>query len=210
MNPHTEKLEGLLHAQAMALADQHLHNAHEASEQIRQELQGRLRKLEDREEKHYQQEAERLCRQILQASKLRMDSEHDRLRWALAQSALGEVRKRLEQLTEDLPRYHEVLQGYLAEAAQAMPDGELVAELNPRDLEALRPAWDRMAAESAPGRKLELAALSHHASGGMLVRTRDGRLRVDNTFEGRIERLQDEVLGVIIDRLFNHQTGGGA
>jgi V/A-type H+-transporting ATPase subunit E len=208
MSQHTEKLEGLLAAQAMALADQHLHRAHEASEQINLELQARLRKLEEGEEQRYQLEAERLCRQIIQASKLRIDSEHDRLRWALAQDVLHAVNMRLEKLTQDAPRYHEVLQGYLAEAAQAMPEGELVAELNPRDLDALRPQWERIVAQAAPGRKVELAPLSGHASGGMRVRSADGRLRVDNTFEGRLERLREDMLGAIMDRLFNQ--GGAA
>jgi V/A-type H+-transporting ATPase subunit E len=209
MSQHTEKLEGLLAAQAMALADQHLHKAQEANEQIKQELQAKLRKLEEGEEQRHQMEAERLCRQIIQASKLRIDSEHDRLRWALAQDVLHAVNQRLEQLTQDEPRYHAVLQGYLAEAAQAMPEGELVAELNPRDLDALRPQWERIAAQAAPGRKVELAPLADHASGGMRVRSADGRLRVDNTFEGRLARLQDEVLGVVMDRLFN-QPGNTA
>ncbi len=206
MSQHTEKLEGLLAAQAMALADQHLHKAREASNQVRQELQARLRKLEEGEEQRYQLEAERLCRQIIQASKLRMDSEHDRLRWALAQDVLAEVRKRLEQLTQDAPRYRQVLQGYLAEAAQAMPEGELVAELNPRDLDALRPNWAALASQAVPGRKVELAPLPDHATGGMRVRSADGRLRVDNTFEGRLARVQDEVLGVIMDKLFNQDA----
>ncbi len=208
MSQHTEKLEGLLGAQAMALADQHLRKAHEASEQVKQELQAKLRKLEEGEEQRYQLEAERLCRQIVQASKLRMDSEHDRLRWALAQDVLAGMHKRLEQLTQDTPRYHAVLQGYLAEAAQALPEGELVAELNPRDLDALRPRWNELASQAAPGRKVELAPLAEHATGGMRVCSADGRLRVDNTFEGRLARMQDEVLGVIMDKLFNQ--GGAA
>jgi V/A-type H+-transporting ATPase subunit E len=208
MSQHTEKLEGLLAAQAMALAAQHLRKAQEASEQIKQELQARLRKLEEGEERRYQLEAEQLCRQLIQAARLRMAGEDDRLRWALVEGVLQEVRKRLEGLVQDTPRYHQVLQGYLAEAAQAMPEGELVAELNPRDLDALRPQWARIAAQAAPGRKVELAPLSDHASGGMRVRSADGRLRVDNTFEGRLERMQDEVLGVIMEKLFNQ--GGTA
>lgn len=209
MSQQTEKLEGLLAAQAMALADQHLHTAHEASEQIKQELQAKLRKLEAGEEQRYQLEAERLCRQIIQAARLRIDSEQDRLRWALAQDVLHEVHNRLEQLTQDTPRYHDVLQRYLAEAADAMPEGDLVAELNPRDLDALRQAWNQLVKQAAPGRKVELAPLPGHASGGMMVRSADGRLRVDSTFEGRLERLRDEVLSVIMDKLFN-QTGGAA
>lgn len=207
MNQHTEKLEGLLYAQAMSLAEQHLQRARQASEQIKQELQSRLRQLEEGEEQRYQLEAEQLYRQIIQASKIRMDSEHDRLRWALAQDVLAEVRARLDRLAQDAPRYRKVLQAYLAEAARAMPEGTLVAELNPRDLEALRPVWDEVAGQAAPGRKIELAQLSEQIRGGMLVRSEDGRLRVDNTFEGRLSRLQDEMLGVIMENLFNREGG---
>lgn len=209
MSQHTEKLEGLLVAQAMALAGQHRQKADEASRQIEQELEARLRKREDEEARRYQLEAERLCRQLMQAARLRIDGEQDRLRWTLAQDVLNEIGRRLEQLTRDTARYHRVLEGFLAEAARAMPEGDLVAELNPRDLDALHPVWAGLVDRAAPGRAVALAPLAGHATGGIRVRSGDGRLRVDNTFEGRLERLRDEVLRAIMDRLFE-QTGGAA
>lgn len=209
MSQHTEKLEGLLYAQAMNLAEQHLERGREAREQIGQELQARLQQLQVGEEQHYQREAERLCRQLLQSSKIRIDTELDRLRWALVQGVLADVRKRLETIPENPARYRKVLEGYLAEAAAAMPQGELVAELRPHDIESLRPHWEAMTARAAPGRKVILASLAEPASGGMVVHGEDGRLRVNNTFEGRLARMQDEVLGSIMDQLFN-QAGGAA
>ncbi len=209
MNEHGEKLEGLLQAQAMNLADQHLQQGRQASEQIKRELQAKLQNIAEGEEQRYQLEATRLCRQLLQASKIRLDTDLDRLRWALVQDVLAEARTRLEKLAEETDRYHKVLQGYLAEAAQAMPEGDLVAEVNPRDLDRLRPHWDQLAGQAAPGRKVELAQLAGQASSGMMVRSADGRQRVDNTFEGRLNRMQDEVLGIIMDRLFK-QPGGAA
>lgn len=209
MNPHTEKLEGLLYAQAMALARQHRQKADEATQQIQRELEARLGKREEGEAQRYQLEAELRCRQLIQAARLRIDSEHDRLRWTLAQDVLHEVGKRLEALTRDTARYHGVLEGYLAEAARAMPEGDLVAELNPRDLEALHPVWHELVERVAPGRTLVLGALADHVTGGIRVRSADGRLRVDNTFEGRLERLHDAVLREIMDRLFE-QTDGEA
>jgi len=203
MSQHTEKLEGLLHAQAMDLAEQHLQKGLQASEQIRRELEARLRQLEQGEELRYQLEAEQFGRQILQASKIRVDTELERLRWALVQGVLAEARTRLEKLAENPERYHPVLELYLAEAARIMPAGDLVAELSPRDLESLRPHWERLAGRAAPGRKVALAPLPDHASGGMLVRSEDGGLRIDNTFEGRLARMQDEVLGVIMEKLFS-------
>jgi V/A-type H+-transporting ATPase subunit E len=66
-----------------------------------------------------------------------------------------------------------------------------------------------MAARAAPGRKIALASLAEHASGGVMVRTAEGRTRVNNTFEGRLARMQEEVLGTIMDKLFK-QAGGAS
>jgi V/A-type H+-transporting ATPase subunit E len=202
MSRHTEKLEGLLYAQAMSLAEQHLERGRQASAQIKRESEAKLRKLEEGEELRHQIEADQLCRQIIQASKIRLDSEHDRLRWALAQDVLAEVHLRLKKLAENPAEYHKVLEGYLAEAVAAMPEGDLVAELTPHDLESTRPVWARLSEQAAPGRKVTLVALSEPAGGGMLVRSADGKLRVDNTFEGRLARMQDEVLDAIMETLF--------
>lgn len=202
MSELTSKLEGLLQAQAMGLAEQHRESAQNAAGQIRQETEAKLQRLRDGEEQRFQHEAELRCRQLLQGSKLRLDAEIDRMRWALAQDVLSEARTRMEKLVENPDRYHRVLQGYLAEAGRSLPAGDLVAELNPRDLEGMRPVWEKLAGQAAPGRKVALAPLAGQASGGMLVRSEDGRLRVDNTFEGRLARMQDEVMEVIMEHLF--------
>jgi V/A-type H+-transporting ATPase subunit E len=202
MSQHTEKLEGLISAQAMNLAQQHMEKGHEASDQIRRELQAKLRQLEEGEEQRFQIEADQLCKQLMQAARIRTDTELDRLRWALVQEVLGEVRTRLEKLAEDPERYFKVLERYVAEAASSLPEGDLVAEMNPRDLHAVRENWERLAERAAPGRKLRLAALSEQASGGVMVRTEEGKLRVDNTFEGRLGRMHDQIMSVIMEKLF--------
>lgn len=207
MSQHTEKLEGLLYAQAMNLAEQHLERGRQASEQIKREVQAKLQQLQEGEELRYQHEAEQLCRQTLQTSKLRLDTELDRLRWALVQGVLADVRKHLEKFPESPEKYHQVLERYLAEAAAAIPKGDLVAELNPRDIDGLKPVWDGLVARAAPGRKVALAPLSEHTSGGVMVRSEDGMLRVNNTFEGRLARMQDEILSTIMDKLFKQADG---
>lgn len=206
MTQHTEKLEGLLYAQAMNLAEQHLERGRQASEQIRQELQARLQQLQEGEEQRFQHEAEQRCRQMLQTSKLRLDMEMDRLRWALVQGVLADVRKHLESLPENPEKYHLVLESYLAEAAAAIPEGDLVVELNPRDIERLKPVWSGLVARAASGRKVAVAPLSEHAIGGLAVRTEDGLVRVNNTFEGRLARMQDELLSTIMEKLFKQEN----
>jgi V/A-type H+/Na+-transporting ATPase subunit E len=202
MNRPTEKLEGLLHAQAMGLAQKHLEKGQQASEQITRDTKAKLRQLAAGEELRFQIEAEQLCRQVMQASRLRTDAELDRLRWTLTQGVLAEVRARLAKLAADPEQYRKVLAAYLAEAAGALPEGTLVAELRPEDVEGLRPTWDSLVEQAAPGRRVMLTPLTDHASGGMRVRNEDSSLRVDNTFEGRMARMENEMLAAIVDTLF--------
>lgn len=209
MSQLTEKLEGLLQAQAMDLARKNLDAGQHAAQRIRNESKARLQSLLDGEEQRFQQEAARQCRQILQSARLRLDSEQDRMRWALAQDALSRVRAQLHAVVEDAPRYRSTLTRYIAEAASAIPDGKLVVEMRPHDIEALGEGWAALAAESAPGRTLALSPLKAHASGGVVVRNEAGTQRVDNTFEGRMARMENQLLDQIMDLLFTEESEPG-
>jgi V/A-type H+-transporting ATPase subunit E len=208
MSQLTEKLEGLLQAQAMDLAQRHLERGRQVSEQILAKTRAKLHQLEEGEERRFQLEAEHLCRQILQSARLRRDAELDRLRWTLAQDVLGAVSQRLKDFIDQPEGYRAVLAGYLAEAAQHIPDRSLLVELVPRDIELLRPHWDAWVNQAASGREVRLAALSDPVSGGMRVSNEDGTQRVDNTFEGRLARMEEEILGAIMDALFSPRIDG--
>ena len=205
MSELTSKLEGLLEAQAMGLAEQHLESGQRAVAQIRQEMEARLQHMQDGEEQRFQHEAEQRCRQLLQGARLRLDADTDRLRWALAQDVLSEMRARLDKLPDDSRRYRAALSHYLAEAAVAIPENDLVAELLPRDIEALRSGWDVLVAQAAPGRQVTLISLQGFATGGMRVTNLAGSVRLDNTFEGRLARMENTLLTAIMETLF---TGG--
>lgn len=202
MSELTSKLEGLLEAQAMDMAQQHLETGQHTALQIRQEVEARLQRLQDGEELRFQHEAVQRCRQLLQGAKLRLDADTDRLRWALAQDVLSELRARLEKMPENRQRYRAALAHYLAEAAEAIPAGDLVAELLPRDMEQFHADWNDLAAQAAPGRKVALTSLQGMASGGMRVTNAAGTLRLDNTFEGRLARMEHILLTTIMETLF--------
>ncbi|MEJ2167608.1 MAG: V-type ATP synthase subunit E family protein, partial [Desulfobacterales bacterium] len=73
--------------------------------------------------------------------------------------------------------------------------------VNRQDLSRLRHGWEEIAARAAPGKSLQLSAEPIETVGGVLVRSADNRIRVDNTFEGRLERLSQRVRQVILERL---------
>lgn len=203
MSELTSKLEGLLEAQAMGQAEQHLESGQRAAAQIRQEMEARLQRMQDGEEQRFQHEAEQRCRQLLQGARLRLDADTDRLRWALAQDVLSEMRARLDKLPDDSRRYRAALSHYLAEAAAAIPGDDLIAELLPRDIEQFRPDWDALVAQAAPGRKVALATLQGMSTGGLRVTNAAGSVRLDDTFEGRLARMENTLLTAIMETLFS-------
>jgi vacuolar-type H+-ATPase subunit E/Vma4 len=147
-------------------------------------------------------EAERLVRRQTQAAETRLAAELDRLRWALTESALSEVKTAFRQLVQDETHYLGVLEAWLAAAAQALPPGDLVAEVRPEDEKRLALRWNEMHARAAPGRTITLASHGRPSEGGLRVRLADHRAQLDQTFEARQERLADELARVAMERLF--------
>ncbi|MGE5320949.1 MAG: V-type ATP synthase subunit E [Hyphomicrobiaceae bacterium] len=196
------QLEQALLLQAETLARELLQNAEAARARLLAESTERLKMAGEHEVLAAKVEAERSVRRQVQAAETRLAAELDRLRWALTESALSEVKTVFRQLVQDAPRYLGVLEAWLAAAARALPPGELVAEVRPEDEKRLKPVWDEIVARAAPGRVVTLATHSHPSEGGIRVRLADNRAQLDQTVEARLARLADELARVAMERLF--------
>jgi V/A-type H+/Na+-transporting ATPase subunit E len=196
------QLEQALIQQAETLAREQLHNADSARKRILAESAEKLKLAEEREVLAAKVEAERQVRRQIQAAETRLAAELDRLRWALTEAALSGVKVEFKKLVQDESRYLPALEAWLAAAAQALPDGELVAEVRPEDEHRLVAVWAEMAARAAPGRAVTLASHGRPSLGGIRVRLADDRARLDQTFEARQARLAGELARVAMERLF--------
>lgn len=196
------QLEQALQQQAESLAREQLQNAEAARARILAESAEKLKLAEEREVLAAKIEAERLVRRQTQAAETRLSAELDRLRWTLTEATLAEVKIAFRRLVLDEARYLQTLEAWLAAAAQALPPGDLVAELRPEDEQRLAPHWQALAARAAPGRTVTLAAHGQPSEGGLRVRLADDRARLDQTFEARQARLADELARVAMERLF--------
>lgn len=197
-----EQLEQALLAQAESLAREHLQNAEMARARILAESAEKLKLAEEREVLAAKVEAERMLRRHIQAAETRLAAELDRLRWALTEATLAEVKNAFRQRVRDDARYLQTLEAWLGAAAQALPPGDLVAEVRAEDEARLAPAWAGLAGRAAPGRRVALAVHGLPSEGGVRVRLADDRARVDQTFEARSARLADELARVAMERLF--------
>lgn len=195
-------LEKAIFERAKSLADEHLKQANRARERIMADSAERLRLLEEKEVLVAKAKAEREFRRRVQASEIRMQAELDRLRWGLVQSVLDNLKGRLTELSANDAQYLHLFRRLLGEAAGSIERKELVASVGNADHRRFSEKWEEIAGDAAPGKNIELSADVCRCTGGVLLKSKDDRISVDNTFEGRLERMEGELYRVILERLF--------
>lgn len=197
-----QNLEAALLERAQHLADEALELGRQSRDRILREENERLQLREEREVLVAKSLAERSYRQREQASELKVQEQLDRVRWSLVQEALERVRTGLRNLADNREQYEPVLRQMIREAITAIGQYELVVELNQRDRQWLEPSWDAFCAALKTDKRLLLSEHCHDRMGGARIHSLDDSIQVDNTFEGRIERFQDHLHEVIIERMF--------
>lgn len=205
-----DDLESALLARARALADEHLVNAHRACDQIINDANEHLRLREEREILAAKTQAERTYRQRVQAAEIKHQEELDRLRWNLVRGVVEKLPRELETIAADEKTYLPLLRRLLARAVTAIEDPEIVAGVNARDHKRLGKNWESFVREAGVTRHVMLAPEPIPCIGGVQLRNVDDTIRIDNTFEGRLERLQELLQQVVMERLFASTADIGA
>jgi V/A-type H+-transporting ATPase subunit E len=200
-------LESALIDRANKLAEEYLANGRQEQGRLLAEAKQRLHLEEEHETAAAKALADRTYQQRVQAAELELGAELDHLRLELVSGVLRRLPARLAQVAEDESRYLPLLRGWLREGAAAIEHDDLVAQFNARDRARVAGGWQAIAAEAAPGKRLTLAEQTLDCSGGVLVGSADGRIRVDNTFEGRQERMGEQLQNAVAEQL-TPGTGG--
>lgn len=201
------ELESAILQRANRLVAEFRQRAERSRDNILRDGSERLRLREEREVLLAKALAERAYRRQVQASELKLRAQMDQVRWNLAKDVQERLLPRAKDLAEDSEHYLPVLGQLIVTAVREFPaDVELVAEVNAADRKRLAPTWAEFVEELLPGRALALGAEPLRCTGGVVVRTPDNRIRVDNTFEGRIRRLESRLYQTIVERLFPGQA----
>ena len=207
---HVMELEHALITRAEALAAEYRARGESGRDRILREANQRLQLREEREVLAAKAMADRIYQQRVQAGELKLQGGMDRLRWTLVQGVMDNVREQLRTLVKDEKRYLSILGALLARAARGIEAECLVARLNRTDIARLGERWDVWCAEWVKGKEIRLDPEPIECIGGVLVQDAEVRVRVDNTFDGRLERMQDELHQVILERLFAGLPEAGA
>lgn len=205
-----EALKQAIRTRAEELAQETIDKANRQRDIILRDAAERLQMAEQREIMVTRTEAERHFHRVTQASELKMQSRLDQLRWELVQTVQMRLAEQMTAFSQDRPNYRAWLVEMVRHAADALPSGDLVAEVNAGDLHWLSGEWDGLVAQAAPQRTITLADEPTGGKGGIRVRTADDRAQVDNRFEGRLSRLAADVQRVILHELFPADISAGA
>lgn len=202
MNTATlEQLESAILKRAQTLAQSQLYAAQQQQEKILADSVRRLQLRQERETEAAKAIADQEYRRQIQASEITMQSEIDQLRWTLIQFVMGQLKEQLQKLTGQHPAYDNLLKQYLIQASQLFQEDELIVEVNAQDHAWLSTQWSEFL-EDLPKKQFNLIVSAQHFAGGLLVRNYPDRQRVDNTFEGLIVRIENELYQVITAQLF--------
>ncbi len=173
--------------------------AEELKKAAEQEAQERREEILKRGRREAERERARIIASArLKAKKQMLDAKEEAI-----QKVFSEVRKALEEISKDRKKYREVLKKLVAEAAESIGgDAVIICREQDRRIFSKRFLSEL---EKLTGVKLELAEETTGGSGGVILRSRDGRTEVDNTFETRLERamaeLRNEAAGLLFGQV---------
>lgn len=196
-----EELERAILARAERLANEYHERATRARDAILREASEKLRLREQREEAIAKSLGERTYRQEVQAEELRLQSHLDRVRWNLVRDVENRLAEHMRTLRDDEPAYLKTLLGFIATAAAAIERDRLTIAANAHDQRLLQANWQQVEKALPAGTRAVLAEEEIDALAGVLVTADDNRIRVDNTFDGRMARLRTRIQQSILERL---------
>jgi V/A-type H+-transporting ATPase subunit E len=196
-----EALEKAILERAQMMADECAHRAEAGRKNILREASERLHLKEEKETLLAKSQAERAYLRKVQADELKLRSKMDHMRWNLVQVVIDRMPERMHALTEDESRYYEWLTRLLSHAAKQIEQERLEIAVNADDLRRLKPKWETLTADLAPGKQFELLDKSIETIGGCLITTPDRRVQIDHTFEGRLARLERKIHQALVERL---------
>lgn len=203
-----DTLEQAILERAEELARQQREKGSAERQRLIAEAAADAEKLETRLRRNAEEYAERLYDQRIQAGELTLAAERERLRWALVSDTLATLEERFAALVENEEDYAAVLRRFLREAAENIAGDKLVVALNDRDRGRFEGRLETLAGDLPANKSVGLAEGAIDTLGGLVVTSDDGRIRVDNRFEARLERMRGALLEIIDARLFGDPENG--
>ncbi|RKY27415.1 MAG: hypothetical protein DRP79_03365 [Planctomycetota bacterium] len=199
--PHSDaqnKISEEILADARTKAERALRSARREAEKITKKARDDAKQIEREVINHARARAESQAKVIQAATepakrRIELDAREETLL-----NVISDAKARL--LNRDSDDYGRTLAALTAEAAELLQDEELTAYLSSEDYDRFGAALPGL----LPGLTLEVRPALQPLEGGVIVETADGRRRVDNSIEARLERIYPELRRAIAQTLFGN------
>lgn len=164
--------------------------------------------------KEAEENGENEYRRLLSSIKIELKRERLRVREEVIEHIMERVKDSLKRIREQ-DRYMDSLQGMILAGISALDGSSFIISVDGRDLELTRkkviPAVkQKVKQEKGDDCQMEIEQLSRPSLGGARIRSAEGKVAYDNTFEARIHRLNDEIRNVIFDEVFQPSGSEGS
>ncbi|MDF2957023.1 MAG: Archaeal/vacuolar-type H+-ATPase subunit E/Vma4 [Candidatus Alkanophagales archaeon MCA70_species_1] len=185
-----------------------LNEAKERAKKIIEDAKAEAERSKKRAMEEEERRAETEKRRIIQTARL----EARRKKWMAQEEMIKEVmNKAVEKIKEVKEKgfgeykYDEILRNLIKVSAMSAGGGDLEVILSEEDARFIsKKDLDEISKDL--GASLTLSEERVKSIGGVIVRTKDGRIAVNNTFEKRLERLSDAIRDKVAAIMFK----GGA
>jgi len=185
-----------------------LNEAKERAKKIIEDAKAEAERSKKRAMEEEERRAETEKRRIIQTARL----EARRKKWIAQEEMIKEVmNKAVEKIKEVKEKgfgeykYDEILRNLIKVSAMSAGGGDLEVILSEEDARFIsKKDLDEISKDL--GASLTLSEERVKSIGGVIVRTKDGRIAVNNTFEKRLERLSDAIRDKVAAIMFK----GGA
>jgi len=185
-----------------------LNEAKERAKKIIEDAKAEAERSKKRAMEEEERRAETEKRRIIQTARL----EARRKKWIAQEEMIKEVmNKAVEKIKEVKEKgfgeykYDEILRNLIKVSAMSAGGGDLEVILSEEDARFIsKKDLDKISKDL--GASLTLSEERVKSIGGVIVRTKDGRIAVNNTFEKRLERLSDAIRDKVAAIMFK----GGA
>jgi V/A-type H+-transporting ATPase subunit E len=197
--PETERLKNIktrIEAEAEEKSKSIIEEAEAKAKEIEKEATSKSEKRVDEILKRGKEEAERYQRRRLAEARLKAKQEKARAQEKVIEMAYEKANEKLKELTSS-KNYPKILEKFVQEAATVLGGGELEVLLPPehgKHLANISSITKKVEAETKNSTSITLSDETlENATGGCLVRKKDGTILVDNTFQAILERKDKEI-----------------
>ncbi|MFK5894634.1 MAG: V-type ATP synthase subunit E family protein [Pseudomonadota bacterium] len=204
-----EDLEKSLVQRANDLAEEYLQRAKRSHDHFIEDENERLQLREEKELLASKISAESLYRSRVQSSELNAQKRLDQLRWQLIKNVITEVKEKITNIAKNKDKYQQLLIAFINHGTAVIDSNHIIVELNQDDYLTMQSQWNEILEQIDSDKKIELSTQFHHHSGGVIVYDQNRSIRIDNSFEGRIERLSDSIYQLVAKQFFSELSHEG-